>query len=173
MNLERSVPWAAALAIATVGGSLVAACLMPFVALAAMAASTLPRREGVATMLVAWAANQLLGFTLLGYPLDAATQGWGVAIGVAALAAYGVIATVIARSNALLPLLGAAVLGFIAYELVLYAYGAAGGGTGAFTQAIVLLLARNEVLWLAGLLVVRAAVLRLAPGWAPSLRAAA
>lgn len=173
MQLERSAAWAAALAIATVGGSLVAACLMPFVALAAMAASTLPRREGLVTMLVAWTANQLLGFTLLGYPGDAATLGWGAAIGLAALAAYAAIGAVIARSSSLLRLLGAAVIGFIAYELVLYAYGAAGGGTGAFTQAIVLLLAKNEALWLAGLLLAREAILRFAPRWAPASRAAA
>jgi len=171
--MERSLAWAAALAAATVGGSLVAACLMPFVALAAMTASTLPRREGLATMIVAWAANQAIGFTLLGYPLDAATLGWGLAIGVAALAAYGVIQAVTARAPGILPLLGAAALGFVGYELVLYAYGLSGGGTGAFTQAIVLLLAKNEALWLAGLLVVRAVVLRFAPGWAPAPRAAA
>jgi hypothetical protein len=170
--MERSVAWAAALAVATVGGSLIAACLMPFVALAAMAASTLPRREGVATMLIAWAANQGIGFTLLGYPRDAGTLGWGVAIGVAALAAYAAIRAITARSHGLLPLLGGAALGFVAYELVLYAYGLAGGGTGAFTQAIVALLAKNEALWLAGLLAVRGAVLRLAPGWSPTARAA-
>ncbi|NYT39859.1 hypothetical protein HZY97_03755 [Sphingomonas sp. R-74633] len=171
--MERSAAWSAALAVATVGGSLVAACLMPFVALAAMAASTLPRREGITTMLIAWAANQAIGFTLLDYPLDAATLGWGIAIGVAALAAYAAIRAVTERTHGLLPLLGASALGFVAYELVLYAYGAAGGGTGAFTQAIVALLAKNEVLWLAGLLIVREAVLRFVPGWAPAPRAAA
>lgn len=173
MQFERSAAWAAALAIATVCGSLVAACLMPFVALAAMTASTLPRREGVATMLIAWSANQLLGFTLLGYPGDTATLGWGAALGLAALAAYATVAAVIVRSNSLLPLLGAAALGFVAYELVLYAYGLAGGGAGAFTQAIVLLLAKNEALWFAGLLVAREAVVRFAPRWAPAPRAAA
>jgi len=173
LNLERSTIWAAALAAATVGGSLVAACLMPFVALAAIAASTLPRREGITTIVVAWAANQAIGFTLLDYPLDAGTLGWGLAIGAAALAAYAVVAAVLFRANTLLPLLAGAALGFVAYELVLYAYGVAGGGTGAFTPAIVALLAKNEALWLAGLLVAREAVVRLAPGWAPAPRAAA
>lgn len=173
MQLERSAAWAAALAIATVGGSLAAACLMPFVALAAMTASTLPRREGLTTILVAWAANQAIGFTLLDYPLDGATLGWGLAIGVAALAAFAAIRTVATRAPGLLALLGASALGFVAYELVLYAYGLSGGGTGAFTPAIVALLAKNEALWLAGLLVVREAVRRFAPGWAPTPRAAA
>lgn len=173
MPMERSAAWAAAFAIATVGGSLVAACLMPFVALAAMAASTLPRREGIATMIIAWAANQALGFTILDYPLDASTLGWGIAIGVAALAAWAAIRAITERANGLLPLLGASALGFVAYELVLYAYGLAGGGTGAFTQAIVVLLAKNEVIWLAGLLAVREAVRTLAAAWAPEPRSAA
>lgn len=173
MQLERSAAWAGALAIATVGGSLAAACLMPFVALAAMAAYTLPRREGVATLLVAWAVNQSIGFALLGYPRDAATMGWGVALGAAALAAYATIRAVMARRPGLPALLAAAPLGFLAYELLLYGYGAAGAGTAAFTPAIILLLARNEALWLAGLLAARALVLRVAPGFAPAPRVAA
>lgn len=173
MQLERSAAWAAAFAVVTVGGSLIAACLMPFVALATMAASTLPRREGLVTIAVAWAANQAIGFTLLRYPHDAGTLGWGAALGIATLAAYMAVRAVTVRAPGLLPLLGAAALGFLAYELVLYGYGLAGGGTGAFTPAIVALLAKNEALWLAGLLAVRESVLRLAPGWAPAPRAAA
>lgn len=173
MQFERSLAWAAALAVATVGGSLIAACLMPFVALAAMAASTLPRREGIATVLVAWAANQALGFTVLNYPMDLATLGWGFALGAAALAAYAVVSLTIARSNTILPLLGGAVLGFVAYELTLYLYGLAGGGTGAFTQPIIVLLARNEILWLVCLLAIREAVRSLAPAWGHAPRSAA
>ena len=53
--MERNLIWAAAIAVATVGGSVAAACLMPFVALATMAAATLratklpplPRDTGV------------------------------------------------------------------------------------------------------------------------------
>jgi hypothetical protein len=171
--MERNLVWAAAIAAATVGGSVVAACLMPFVALATMAAVTLPRREGGATIVTAWAANQAIGFALLGYPLDAGALGWGVALGVAALVAFGTVGAVTRGSTAIVPLVGAAVLGFTAYEIVLYLYGLAAGGTGAFTPAIVALLARSEALWLAGLLVVREAIARLAPAWLPSRPAAA
>ncbi len=170
--MERNIIWAGAIAVVTVGGSLAAACLMPFVALAAMAATTLPRREGLATIAIGWAANQAIGFGLLGYPLDAGALGWGAALGIAALAAFAVVRRTTRGSGAALPLLGAAVLGFVAYELVLYAWGLVGGGTGAFTPAIIGLLARNEALWLAGMIVAREAVMRLAPGWAPAPRAA-
>lgn len=166
--MERNLIWAAAIAVATVGGSVAAACLMPFVALATIAAATLPRREALLTLAVAWSTNQAIGFGLLGYPLDAGAIGWGVALGTGALAAYATVRALTGARAALLPLVGAAVLAFVAYELVLYLYGLAGGGTGAFTPAIIGVLARNEALWLAGLIAAREMVERLAPGWAPA-----
>ena len=62
----RGWAWPAVIAGTAVFGSLIAACMMPLVAVAVMAAATLPRRQGVATVLFAWGINQGLGFTLLG-----------------------------------------------------------------------------------------------------------
>ncbi|MEM9422728.1 MAG: hypothetical protein AAF986_09520, partial [Pseudomonadota bacterium] len=36
-----------------------------------------------------WLANQAIGFGFLGYPIDVMTLGWGVALGLSALAAAG------------------------------------------------------------------------------------
>src|SRR5690349_20282586 len=63
-------------------------CAMPFAAVAALAASNLPGRAGIAVVLGSWLINQLLGFTIHHYPRDASTFAWGLAMGVAAFAAY-------------------------------------------------------------------------------------
>jgi hypothetical protein len=46
---------------------------------------------------------------------------------------------------------------------VLFVYGAAIGGTPAFTSAIIFQLARNELMWFAALLVLREALRLLLP----------
>ena len=128
--------WAASLALVTLAGTLAASCMMPFVALAVMAAATLPLRHAVAATALAWAAQQALGFGLLGYPLDASAIGWGVALGVAALAVVQA-AHALGASKGVVRTIFAFAAGFALYEVVLYLYGAAIGGTEAFTFAIV------------------------------------
>ncbi|WP_420140060.1 hypothetical protein [Sphingomonas sp.] len=154
--------WAAALALVTVAGTLAASCMMPFVALAVMAAATLPLRHALAATALAWAAEQLLGYTLLGYPFDAPTIGWGLALGLAARAAAHAAHAIGAYKGIARTILAFAA-GFVLYEAVLFLYGAAIGGTQAFTPNIVLLLARNEVAWFAALLVVRETLRLLLP----------
>ena len=154
--------WAAALALVTVAGTLAASCMMPFVALAVMAAATLPLRQAFAATALAWAAEQALGFGLLGYPLDASAIGWGVALGVAALAAVHA-SHAIGADRGIARTIIAFAAGFVLYEVVLFLYGAAIGGTEAFTSAIVLQLARNELVWFAALLVLRETLRLLLP----------
>ena len=65
------------------------ACGMPFAAVGALAALTLPARDALVLAILGWLANQVIGFGFLGYPLDAMTLAWGVALGFSALAAVG------------------------------------------------------------------------------------
>lgn len=160
--------WSGAIALAAVAGSLATACMMPFVAVAVMAAATLPWRQGAATVLIAWAANQALGFGLMGYPLTGYAVGWGVALGAASLGAWAVAGAVLRHGVWDARLVLAAGAGFAVDELLLYGYAHLAGGLGTFTPAIIGQLALNEGLWLAALLAVRALLHRAAPRWVPA-----
>ena len=123
--------WIALVGIASLALSRAFACAMPFAALASLAAFTLRRRDGVVLVLFAWVANQAVGFGLLHYPHTASTIGWGLAIGVAAVAALAA-STAVTALAASEPVgrraggsLWSAPLGLVAafgaYELVLFA----------------------------------------------------
>ena len=122
--------WSALLAGvgATLGFVLV--CIAPFVAVATLAARTLPLRYALGAVGVMWALDQFVGFTFLHYPHAATTYGWGVAMLVAVI-----FANLVARRPA--SPISAFTAAFVAYELTLFAYGAAIGERGGFTPAIV------------------------------------
>lgn len=79
--------WIAVLVGASLALSSVLACAMPFAALAAVGAITLKRVDAFAVVVAAWFVNQSVGFALLGYPADATTLAWGVALGLSAVVA--------------------------------------------------------------------------------------
>lgn len=64
------------------------ACAAPFAALAALAALDMNRRDGVLLILGVWAANQAIGYGVLGYPHEFQSYAWGAVIGLASLAAF-------------------------------------------------------------------------------------
>lgn len=169
--------WPAALGTATVAGSLAAACMMPFVALAVLAAATMPARRAYLTIGAIWAANQALGFTVLGYPTTAYAAVWGVALGVASLSA-GLVARAVLHDRgdlAAAPMLLAFGAAFVAYEGLLFAFALVAGGTGTFMPAIVLQILVNDGLWFAGLSTLYVVLTRAAPRWfgpVPALRLA-
>jgi hypothetical protein len=121
------------------------ACATPFAAFAVLAAALLPLPTALLVMAAVWIVNQAIGFGVLGYPLDAKTLFWGVAIGAAALISTAV-AKLVLRSLAL-ALVGA----YASYELVLFAFTPALGGAGSFTLAVVARLGFLDLLWLVGL----------------------
>ena len=101
----------------------------------------------------AWIVNQAIGFGVLGYPMEMKTLLWGLAIGVAALAA-----TAVSAQPRLLPAVGraatltlAVIAAYAVYEIVLLAFAPALGGTGAFTITIIARLGLLNVLWMPGL----------------------
>ena len=151
-----SLAWALVLAAATAVGSLAASCLMPFVALAVMSAATMTRRQAAVTVVSSWAANEVLGFAVLHFPVNASSFGWGAAALVAALGAMLAASVVVARGRlSAARLAGGFVLAFAAYEGLMAAWGLAGGGLATFTPAIVAQIALNEAGWLVGLAAVQ------------------
>ena len=78
----------AILAATTLTGSVVLACMMPFAAIAAIAALAMPARRGLAAVGLCWLGNQVLGFGLMGFPWDGATFAAGLSLLAASLVAF-------------------------------------------------------------------------------------
>jgi hypothetical protein len=130
------------------------ACATPFAAFAVVAAAMLPLRPALLVVTGAWLVNQVIGFGVHHYPIDASTIGWGFVIGTAALAATAAAAVVLRAlpANRTLPMLPLALVGaYAAYELVLFAATPFLGGAGAFTLAIVSRIGLSNLVWLIGL----------------------
>ena len=131
--------WVVLIAALSVVGSYAFACATPFAAIGALAARKMDRGTGLTLVMLAWLANQVVGYGLLDYPHTANSFAWGAAIGVAAVAGFfaarSIGATALKNSIATVASLIAA---FAVYEIALYAAGfVIGGESGAFTFAIV------------------------------------
>lgn len=149
--------WISSIVVASVVLTLVTACAAPFAAFAAVAAMTLSRRDGTILLVLAWLANQVVGFGLLHYPWTIDTAAWGLA-----LLIVPILAMIGARLC--LRLLGHAspavcaplafLSAFAVYEGLLLAVTlAAGAGTEAYEPHVVAeVLALNAAVF-AGLLV--------------------
>lgn len=161
--------WPLALATVAIGGTLATACMMPFVGLAVIAAATMARGPAAVTVAGVWAANQLLGFGLLGYPLDGYAIGWGLALGAGSLAAMLVARGVLARAApdrglaGAVPLVIAFAVAFAAYEALLFAFALVQGGTETFAPSIVVQILANDAAWALVLALVHAVLARTAP----------
>lgn len=141
-SARATTTWILLLTIASTATTLVFACATPFPALAALAAVHMRRSDGVALMIAAWVASQAVGFCALGYPLDASTMAWGVAIGIAAIA--GVLAAgAAARGGPAVRLVLAYVAAFVAFKLMILVASLALGGIG--TALSVEIMARQFV----------------------------
>ncbi|MBI1197662.1 MAG: hypothetical protein GC203_07360 [Phenylobacterium sp.] len=163
----RAAAWPVVLAVVTVAGSLAASCLMPFTALAAIAAATLPPGRAALAVIGAWAANQAIGFGLLGYPHTGQALGQGASLLAAALLAQQVARAVGVATGGVLRLCAGFVAGFVAYEALLLAAARVTGGLDTFTPAIVAQVAVSDALWFAVLLLASLTLQRAAPGLAP------
>jgi hypothetical protein len=154
--------WAALLAITTISGTIVFACMMPFVAVATITALSLPRKIGMAALTACWLGNQVLGFGLMGYPWDLPTFAAGLSLLAASLIAF-VIAGRIAPSLSSPWTLPAFAAGFVGYELALAIY--ALGDLSMFTPEIVALIAWNDAIWFAALWLAWQMLGMAVPGW--------
>lgn len=159
-----SIGWQLAIAGTAIAGTLATACMMPFVALATVTAATMPRRQAAGTIVAVWAVNQLLGFTLLGYPTDPRTMAWGGALGVATLGAMLIAAAVLGkRAPTLVRLVVAFAAAFVGYEAGLFGFALVAGGTGAFSAGIIGQILLNDACWCAALVAIHAVLTRAAP----------
>jgi hypothetical protein len=120
-TLLARLGWLAAFVATSLALSFGLACALPFAAFAALAAWRHSRRDALLYLWAVWLANQCIGFTVLHYPLDLPTLGWGIALGVVALGATWVASALARRSTGL----GGAVVVFAAafavYEGLLWA----------------------------------------------------
>lgn len=140
---SATVLWIVLLTAASMISTWALACMTPFAALAALAATQMRARDGAVLMAVAWAVSQGVGFCVLDYPHDTKTIEWGVALGLAALAAVGGAQAALAASGVTaLParLAVAFAAAFVSFKLVLLAGDVAIGGSFASTVAPSLLL---------------------------------
>jgi hypothetical protein len=136
VSAERTSPtlWIVLLTAASTVTTLVLACATPFPALAAIAATQMNRRDGIALMIVAWIASQAVGFCLLDYPRDAGTMLWATALGMAAVVAVLAAQAGVARSGVrpgIARVALAYVIAAIAFKLVilLWSFGLGGVAT--------------------------------------------
>ena len=145
--------WAGMLATASVGGSLLLACMFPFAALATLMAATLPFRKAMLWMGGAWLGNQLVGYLILNYPQNLNSFGHGAAIGVTALATLWIANKIFAmRGDRSLPTILMAYAGaFVGYQALLALFAVFLGGIQNFMPSVVWMVFQNDVLWFAGL----------------------
>lgn len=147
----------ALLAAGCAAASFAFACATPFAAYAVIAAAMLALPSALLVVAAAWIVNQAIGFGALGYPHDPNTVFWGLAIGIAALAATAAAAALLralSRTSHVAAFGAALFAAYCAYELVLFAVTPVLGGSGAFTLAIVARLGVLNLSWLVGLVVV-------------------
>jgi hypothetical protein len=135
--------WVFLIVAGSVGFSFVFACATPFAALAALAALNMPRRDVFSVMGMAWAANQLIGYGLLGYPQTWDSFAWGAAIGIGAgLGAWAAMAAAdrMPRSGTVAAVAAAFVAACLAYQAVMFVAGLVlpSGGFSLSVVAIVL-----------------------------------
>jgi len=154
--------WLGLLVLISAAITIVFTCVTPFAAFAVIAALTVPRRDTVMLAVALWLTNQALGFGLLHYPWTVSTLAWGVALGVAAVAAT-LAALWTHRRLGSLPSparsVAAFLVAFVLYQLTLYAAGAAWlGGTEMFAPGIVSQVLLINAVTLAGLFALRQVV---------------
>lgn len=155
--------WIAGIAALCVGGSYVYACAAPFAAIAALAALKMDRTSGLALVVVAWLANQAIGFAVLDYPHTASTYAWGLVIGVAAVIGFAAARAITSAEKApLLTGVAAFAASFVFYQTGLYAVSfILGGSEYAFSLEVVGYVLRVNVVAFAGLLILHRAAVAL------------
>ncbi len=161
------VLWSTVLGLVAVLGSYGLACIFPFAAIAAIAAMTMPSRQAVAVTGAVLAVNQIIGFMALGYPHDGQALAWGLVIGVAAFAALAAATRIYGHETRLMSLRSAAALAasILAYQAIMFLGAVALDGFESSTPDIVATVARHDVMWFAGLVVLRAVLGLGLPRW--------
>ncbi len=160
--------WLFILALAGLGGSVVIACIAPFVALAVALAGTVRLTVALRAMTAIWLGNQFVGFAFYHYPRTPNTVFWGLAIGAAALLTTAVAAKILKHGTAL-PILARAALalglGFIVYGSSLFAAALFLGGIETFSPAIIAQVGFSNLVWFIGLVALNELVAIICKPW--------
>ena len=146
--------WIGLLAGAGTVASAAFACAVPFAAVAALAAATLPLRKALAVTLGLWLGNQLVGFGMLDYPTDGEILTWGVIIGVASLAATLVAhraSAIAARQSMAVRLSILFIAAFATYQAGLLLGSAVVAAHGGLAPDIIAYVAFVNMAWAIGL----------------------
>lgn len=152
-QIRASYGLAILLAAAATLFSLAFACAAPFAALAALAARYQAPREAMLSIGLAWIANQAIGYGLLGYPQDANSYAWGLAIGISALAGGSAAILVNARLQHWSALPAGFAAAFIGYQAALWLTGRMlADSDGAFSLDILAEVLRANLIGFAVLL---------------------
>lgn len=155
--------WTAILGTSAILGTWFFACVFPFAAIATIAAMTLDTRRGVALIGATWAANQIVGFTLMDYPRDISTVALGVSLGLGALAAFAAARVVLPHLRQQLAAVAALVAAFVAYQTVIFVGALGFGGADNFSTTIIGGVALNDAIWFAGLIALHTGLTRALP----------
>ena len=155
----RRAGWIAVLTAASIAGSIFFACATPFAALAAVAALYMNRRDAFIVIIVAWVANQAVGYGFLHYPHTWDSLAWGIAIGTGAVVGTALAAEVgsaLRRFGRALTVLASFATAFVGYEIVLYAATPVlPSDSSAFSLAVVLYILKVDVVAFGGFLVLQ------------------
>lgn len=131
--------WIALVIALAMLGSFAYACAAPLAAIAALAAFTLGRMQGLILVAAMWLINQFVGYVFLSYPHTFSSYAWGVAIGAGAVIGY-LAARTVARSDlsALIVLPVVFVTAFVFYQAGMFASASTfTSAENAFSTAIV------------------------------------
>lgn len=130
--------WLALMVAASLAFTFGFACAVPFAALGAIAAMTLPRRDALLLTVGLWLVNQIVGFAVLHYPWDETTLAWGAILGGIAVLSTAAAQAAIRRQGIAVTAAASFAAAFVAYEGGLYLISATVmGGTEDFAAAIV------------------------------------
>ena len=129
-------------------------CIVPLVAIALLAARTMPRRAAALVVGLAFATQQTVGFTVLHYPHAASAYVWIPVLGAAAYAALAV-AWLVPRP------VYAFALAFGAYEAIVLAASVATGSAATFAMPIVARVALANLVGLGMLAIVYLAIVAI------------
>lgn len=145
--------WLALLIGITALATGVFACIAPLVAVAALCAVTLGRRDALIGAGLVWLGNQAIGYGIAGYPVSADSIAWGLALGAATLAATVLAAALADRlrgQGGAVRLAVAFAAAFAVYEVLLAGVAVVLGGLETFAPDIVAYLAGINALWALG-----------------------
>jgi hypothetical protein len=122
------------LVVASVALTFGYACAVPLAAFGAISALLFDRTHAVVSVLSVWAANQVIGFCYMNYPVEFSTLAWGAGLGVIGVASTFAAAAVLSRVASLSGLALSLIAAFAVYQgAIIGIIAATGGDLSLFT----------------------------------------